>query len=104
MAHREIRVRPVVRFLVTEFVSDKETTRSDTYGEYDNVKFANKTASALANVVLKSGDCADTVLFFPSPDISIFNDKDHNWHIVTGSGGDGDPEWRFAEPAKDTNT
>jgi hypothetical protein len=67
MAHyHEIRVRPVVRYVVTEYQSDEDdrSVSSAALGEFDSVEFANRTAEALAwaiyctrlgcNVVLRS--------------------------------------------------
>lgn len=46
----EVRVRPVVRYVVTRFRSDHDTNRqsSEALGEYDNVLAANTVASVLA--------------------------------------------------------
>jgi len=50
MAYREIRVRPVVRYIVTEFSCDDDyqNRKSIEFGEFDNVERANVVAFALA--------------------------------------------------------
>jgi hypothetical protein len=49
-SYREIRVRPVVRYVVTDFTCDEDykNQRSIPYGEFDNVDRANAVAHALA--------------------------------------------------------
>jgi hypothetical protein len=48
--YREIRVRPVVRYLVTEYLDAGDQYRRGTtqLGEFENVSSANRLASALA--------------------------------------------------------
>ena len=50
MAYREIRVRPVVRYVVTDYTAgdDNSTAQSIPFGEFDNVERANVVAYALA--------------------------------------------------------
>lgn len=50
MLYREIWVRPVVRYLVTEYVDDGEQRYRGTteVGEFQSVAVANRLASALA--------------------------------------------------------
>ena len=49
MAYREIRVRPVVRYIVTEYSeTESGARRSIEFGEFDNVDRANVVAYALA--------------------------------------------------------
>jgi hypothetical protein len=52
MSYREIRVRPVVRYIVTDFTCDDDygNQRSIPFGEFDNVDRANTVAHALAEV------------------------------------------------------
>lgn len=50
MSYREIRVRPVVRYVVTDFTCDDDygSQKSVPFGEFDNVDRANVVAYALA--------------------------------------------------------
>lgn len=50
MAYCEIRVRPVVRYVVTEFScdDDHQNQKSIEFGEFDNVERANIVAYALS--------------------------------------------------------
>ena len=50
MSYREIRVRPVVRYIVTDFSCDDDfrNHKSVEFGEFDNVNRANVVAFALA--------------------------------------------------------
>ena len=50
MRYREIRVRPVVRYIVTDFSCDEDygDQKSVPFGEFDNVGRANTVAYALA--------------------------------------------------------
>jgi hypothetical protein len=51
MAYREIRVRPVVRYIITEYTYENEGwpySKSIEFGEFDNVDRANVVAYALA--------------------------------------------------------
>jgi hypothetical protein len=50
MAYREIRVRPVVRYIVTDFTTDDDhrNQKSIEFGEFDNVDRANVVAYAMA--------------------------------------------------------
>jgi hypothetical protein len=50
MAYREIRVRPVVRYIVTDFTADDDyqNQKSIEFGEFDNVERANVVAYAMA--------------------------------------------------------
>lgn len=50
MSIHEIRVRPVVRYIVTEYIADDDMRNgsSSGYGTFDNVHDANRVASALA--------------------------------------------------------
>lgn len=45
---REIRVRPVVRYALTDYTEEAGAQRSVPLGEYDNVTAANRVAAALA--------------------------------------------------------
>lgn len=45
---REIRVRPVIRYAITDYVEDAGVRRSIPLGEFDNVTAANRVAAALA--------------------------------------------------------
>jgi hypothetical protein len=51
--YREIRVRPVVRYVITEFEADYDAPgapqHSYSLGEFDNVVSANQLAELLAN-------------------------------------------------------
>lgn len=51
--YREIRVRPVVRYVVTDFQCDEDCgdQKSIAMGEFDNVDYANVVAYALATSV-----------------------------------------------------
>lgn len=55
--YREIRVRPVVRYVVTDFSCDEnyDNQRSVPFGEFDNVERANAVAAALANIAESGG-------------------------------------------------
>lgn len=57
MSYREIRVRPVVRYIVTDFTADNDfrDQKSIEFGEFDNVDRANVVAHALADAALKEG-------------------------------------------------
>ncbi len=49
--YREIRVRPVVRYIVTDYQRDDDSLQppqSQAYGEFDNVGAANCVGQALA--------------------------------------------------------
>jgi hypothetical protein len=50
MPYHEIRVRPVVRYIVTDFTADDDfgNQKSIEFGEFDNVDRANVVAYALA--------------------------------------------------------
>ena len=50
MSYREIRVRPVVRYIVTDFSCDDDygSQSSTQFGVFDNVESANTVAYALA--------------------------------------------------------
>lgn len=50
MSYREIRVRPVVRYIVTDFTCDEDygNQKSIPFGEFDNVDRANVVAYAMA--------------------------------------------------------
>ncbi len=45
---REIRVRPIVRYALTDYSVDGDIRRSVPLGEYDNVASANRVGAALA--------------------------------------------------------
>lgn len=68
MSYREIRVRPVVRYIVTEFVghSDGESGSGGSiveFGEFDNADRANIVAHLLANdSPTRQGDPPATVV------------------------------------------
>ncbi len=55
--YREIRVRPVVRYIVTEFSCDEDYAdqQSVPFGEFDNVERANEVAASLASVAERDG-------------------------------------------------
>jgi len=61
MAYHEIRVRPVVRYIVTEFSCDDEMRngKSIEFGEFDNVHRANVVAYALSEADATSNGSAE---------------------------------------------
>lgn len=48
MAYHEIRVRPVVRYIVTSYTEDGPNSESSEFGEFGNVDRANVVAYAMA--------------------------------------------------------
>lgn len=58
--YREIRVRPVVRYVITDYSmdEDKGTSSSSPLGMFENVDSANRLAAALALDIAASGDPA----------------------------------------------
>jgi hypothetical protein len=63
MAYREIRVRPVVRYIVTDFECDAEfrSQSSTGRGEFDNARAANHVAKVLAE---HAGAHSDTPIHY----------------------------------------
>ena len=57
MSYREIRVRPVVRYIVTDFTCDDDygNQKSIPFGEFDNVDRANVVAYAMAEAEVRTG-------------------------------------------------
>jgi hypothetical protein len=64
MSYREIRVRPVVRYIVTDFTCDDDygNQRSIPFGEFDNVDRANVVAYALAEAEAAANGTKETVV------------------------------------------
>ncbi len=50
MAYHEIRCRPVVRYILTDYAVVGNSRRSITVGEYDSANVANRVGAALARV------------------------------------------------------
>lgn len=49
MSYHEVRVRPVVRYIITEFTSDENGQSSTALGEFENVRAANRIGELVAN-------------------------------------------------------
>jgi hypothetical protein len=64
MSYREIRVRPVVRYVVTDFTCDDDygNHRSIPFGEFDNVDRANVVAYALAEAEAAANGSKEAVV------------------------------------------
>lgn len=64
MPYREIRVRPVVRYIVTDFTCDDDygNQKSIAFGEFDNVDRANVVAYALAEVEAAANGCKEAIV------------------------------------------
>nr|WP_279183907.1 hypothetical protein [Acetobacter syzygii] len=58
MAYREIRVRPVVRYIITEFTCDDDMKNqsSTEWGEFDNAHRANVMANSMRYAEHYMGD------------------------------------------------
>ncbi len=63
MAHCEIRVRPVTRYIVTKYTEEGETCSSIGCGEFSNTATANMVAHALAEAERREDKFA--VIFKP---------------------------------------
>jgi hypothetical protein len=70
MSYHEIRVRPVVRYIVTSFTWIEGGGGSVEFGEFDNVDRANVVASALAEADSAINPDCPTVLRLHPPTIS----------------------------------
>jgi hypothetical protein len=55
MIRSEVRVRPVTRYLVTEFTQDGASRKSDCLGTYPSMATANRVGASLAKSLGESG-------------------------------------------------
>lgn len=64
MSYREIRVRPVVRYIVTDFTCDDDykNQKSIPFGQFDNVDRANVVAYALAEAEAAANGSKEVVV------------------------------------------
>ena len=69
MIRSEVRVRPVTRYLVTEFNEDGASRKSQCVGAYPTPEIANRVASALALSLENAGH--DVTLTSLDADASI---------------------------------
>lgn len=67
MAYREIRVRPVVRYIITDYTSDEQANAHSSVGlgMFDNAETANQVARAVAN------EEGEDVVFEPARQLKI---------------------------------
>lgn len=65
MTYREIRVRPVVRYIVTDYTLDDTSSSSVALGEFDNAAAANRIGALVA------GDVGQDAVFEPARQLRI---------------------------------
>lgn len=89
MTYHEIRVRPVVRYIVTEYKSDDElnTASSASLGEFENVRNANRVGQILAETLSAQYESeGGRVVFEPARSLRIEwlrapNDSTTRWEL-----------------------
>jgi hypothetical protein len=73
MAYREIRVRPVVRYIVTDYSCDDDanTQSSVALGIFDNASLANRVGEAVASSTQSPEYGGTPVIFEPARQLKI---------------------------------